>query len=311
MLTTKKSLLAASIIALSLSTASITAVNAASHEKKVENAADVVIAVVNGDKIMKSTLDGYSEILKKQKRGKANSQAALDDLVATEIALQQAKKTDILERPESKKAISDYTRNILLQTWTKETIAGFKVDDAAIKEAYDERVADLADKEFNARHILVKTEDEAKAVIKDAMADGADFAAIAKEKSTGPSGSNGGSLGWFKAQTMVPAFSNAVKAMKKGDVSKEPVKTQFGYHVIKLEDSRDAKLPTLESLKPQLERVISQKKMLAYMEGLKKTADIKITLPAEPEVMEKAAEDKTEENAEDKAMDKEAAPKTN
>ncbi|MCL4111519.1 UNVERIFIED_CONTAM: hypothetical protein GTU68_002303 [Idotea baltica] len=250
---------------------------------------------------MKSTLDGYLDILKKQKQGQADVQAAVNDLVATEIALQEAKKSDILDRPESKKAISDYTRNILLQTWTKEKIASFKIDDAAIKEAYDERVTSLASKEFNARHILVKTEDEAKAVIKQASEKDADFAAIAKEKSTGPSGSNGGSLGWFKAQTMVPAFANAVKTMEKGGISKEPVKTQFGYHVIKLEDSRDAKLPTLESLKPQLERVISQKQMLAYMEGLKKDADIKITLP------------KAEPVAEEKAMDeekKEEAPKT-
>jgi len=295
MFTTKKSLFAASIITLSLSAASITAVQAASHEKKAE---DVVIAEVNGDKIMKSTLDGYLQILQKQKRGKANPEEALNDLVATEIALQQARKTDILERETTKKTISDYTRNILLQTWTKEIIESFDIDDAAIKEAYDDRVANLADKEFNARHVLVETEDEAKAVIKETMAEGADFANIAKEKSTGPSSSNGGSLGWFKAQTMVPAFANAVKTMNKGDISKEPVKTQFGYHVIKLEDSRNAKLPTLESLKPQLERVISQKKMLAYMEDLRKTSDIKITMPEEPAVMEKA-------------MDKETAPKTN
>ena len=295
MFTTKKSLIAASIVTLSLTAGSITTLQAASHEK----AADVVIATVNGDKIMKSTLDGYLEILKKQKQGKANPQAAVDDLVATEIALQEAKKSDILDRPATKKAISDYTRNILLQTWTKEKIEGFDIDDAAIKEAYDERVTKLASKEFNARHILVKTEDEAKAVITEANADGADFAAIAKEKSTGPSGSNGGSLGWFKAQTMVPAFANAVKEMSKGDVSKEPVKTQFGYHVIKLEDSRDAKLPTLESLKPQLQRVISQKKMLAFMESLKKDADIKITLPEEPAAEEKAMD-----------ADKKEAPKS-
>jgi peptidyl-prolyl cis-trans isomerase C len=202
--------------------------------------------------------------------------------VATEIALQEAKKTDILERPETKKAISDFTRNVLLKTWTKEKVDSFEIDDDAIKAAYEERVTKLASKEFNARHILLKTEDEAKAVIKE-VDGGADFAKVAKEKSTGPSSSNGGSLGWFKAQTMVPAFANAVKAMKKGEVSKEPVKTQFGYHVIKLEDSRDAKLPTMESLKPQLKRVISQKKMLAYMEDLKKTADVKITLPEETE----------------------------
>ncbi len=288
MLTSKKSLLAASIMTVMFSVASTSQVNAASHEK-VE---DVVIATVNGTEIMKSSLDGYLEILKKQKQGKAaDAQSAVDDLVATEIALQEAKKTDILERPATKKAISDYTRNILLQTWTREKIDSFKASDEDLKAAYDERVTALASKEFNARHILVKTEDEAKAVITEATAEGADFAAIAKEKSTGPSGSNGGSLGWFKAKTMVPAFANAVQAMKKGDISKEPVKTQFGYHVIKLEDSRDAKLPTMESLKPQLERVISQKQMLAFMDGLKKKSDIKITLPEAP-AMEKAEEKK-------------------
>jgi len=142
MLSTKKSLLAASIITLTLSAASITkVVNAASHEK----GEDVVIATVNGTNIMKSSLDGYLEILKKQKQGKAaNAESAIDDLVATEIALQEAKKTDILERPESKKAISDYTRNILLQTWTREKIASFKIDDAELKKAYDERVTALA-----------------------------------------------------------------------------------------------------------------------------------------------------------------------
>ncbi len=276
MLTMKKSLLATSILGLSLSMAAMFTLQA---EEKAET--DVVIATVNGDKIMKSTLDGYMAILKKS--GKGDQEAAVNDLVATEIALQEAKKTDILERPETKKAISDFTRNVLLKTWTKEKVESFDINDDAIKAAYDERVTKLASKEFNARHILVKTEDEAKAVIKE-VADGADFAKVAKEKSTGPSGSNGGSLGWFKAQTMVPAFANAVKAMSKGDVSKEPVKTQFGYHVIKLEDSRDAKLPTLESLKPQLTRVISQQKMLAYMQDLKKGADIKLTLPEEEKV---------------------------
>ena len=276
-----KKILATSIMSLMLGT---TAVYADGHMKKempadAASAAvteDTVIATVNGDKIMKSTLDGYMSILKKS--GKADQQAAIDDLVATEIALQEAKKSDILERPASKKAIADFTRNVLLKTWTKEKVESFKTSDDEIKAAYDERVTKLASQEFNARHILVKTEDEAKAIIKE-LDGGADFEKLAKEKSTGPSGSNGGSLGWFKAQTMVPAFSDAVKAMKKGEVTKTAVKTQFGFHIIKLEDSRNAKLPTMDSLKPQLQRVISQKKMLAFMEELKKTADVKITLP--------------------------------
>jgi len=285
----KKSLLATSILGLSISVAAFSSMFSLQAEEKA--ATDVAIATVNGDKIMKSTLDGYMAILKKS--GKGDRNAAVNDLVATEIALQEAKKTDILDRPETKKMISDFTRNVLLKTWTKEKVESFDIKDDAIKAAYDERVTKLASKEFNARHILVKTEDEAKAVIKEVSGD-ADFAKVAKEKSTGPSGSNGGSLGWFKAQTMVPAFANAVKAMSKGDVSKEPVKTQFGYHVIKLEDSRDAKVLTLESLKPQLTRVISQKKMLAFTENLKKGADVKLTLPEEVKSKEKSAEKKEE-----------------
>jgi len=282
----KTTLLATTIVSLGLFATSFTSY------ADTATPTDTVIATVNGDKIMQSTLNGYMDILKKS--GKADKQAALDDLIATEIALQQAKDSKIIDRPEVKKAISDFTRNVLLKTWTKEKVDSFKISDDDIKKTYDERVTKLASKEFNARHILVKKEDEAKAIIKE-LQGGADFAKLAKEKSTGPSGSNGGSLGWFKAQTMVPAFANAVKSMKKGDISKEPVKTQFGYHVIKLEDSRDAKLPTMDSLKPQLKRVIAQKKMLAYMKDLKKTADIKITLPEEPKKDEKKAEEATTE----------------
>lgn len=293
MIMNRKTLLATSLISLAIASSTLSA----KEEDKAADAAktavvtkveDTVVATVNGDKIMKSTLDGYLAMLKRS--GKVDKQAALDDLVATEVALQEAKKADILSRADIQKKISDFKRNILLTTWTKEKVASFDINDADLKAAYEERVAKLASKEYNARHILLKKEDEAKAVIKE-IEGGADFEKLAKEKSTGPSATNGGSLGWFKAQTMVPAFSNAVKTMKKGEVSKVPVKTQFGYHVIKLEDSRDAKLPTLESLKPQLQRVLAQKKMLAYMDELKKTADIKITLPAEKEA---PAEEKKE-----------------
>ncbi len=282
----KKTIIATSIISLALATATLNA------DEKAPT--DTVIATVNGDKIMKSTLDGYLAILSKRGK-KADTQAAIDDLVATEIALQEARKTDILKRPATVKLLSDYTRNVLLKTWTTEKLKSFDIPDDEIKVAYDERVTKLASKEYNARHILVKTEDEAKAIIKE-LDDGADFEKLAKEKSTGPSGANGGSLGWFKAKTMVPAFANAVKAMAKGDVSKEPVKTQFGFHIIKVEDSRDAKLPTLESMKPQLKQVIGQKKMFEYMLNLKKSADVKVTLPEAPAEAEKTVEETKKEN---------------
>ena len=281
----KRTLLATSVTLAMLTSMSSVFADGEQPKAETKKVEDSVIATVNGTKIMKSTLDGYLNILKKS--GKADVNAAVDDLVSTEIALQEATKTDILDRPKIKKALSDYKRNVLLKVWTKEKVDSFDISDDEIKKAYDERVTKLASKEYNARHILVKTEDEAKAIIKQ-LKDGADFAKLAKEKSTGPSGANGGSLGWFKAQTMVPAFANAVKEMKKGEFSKEPVKTQFGYHVIKLEDSRDAKLPPLEALKPQLKRVIAQKKMIDFMKGLKEKADVKITLPKEDMTEKKA-----------------------
>ena len=108
---------------------------------------------------------------------------------------------------------------------------------------------------------------------------------------------------------MVPAFSNAVKEMEKGDISKEPVKTQFGYHVIKLEDSRNANLPTLESLKPQLERVIAQQNMLAFMEELKTSAVITLTPPEAAPAEVKKAEDSSDQP--DSEVKKEEVPKTN
>lgn len=285
-LSIKKPLLATTLLSLGL-VLSI----AHAEDKKTEPSkkADVVVATVNGDNIMKSSLDGYLQVIQRSPNAaKVKVTEALDDLIATELALQEAKKTDILSRDEIKKKIADFTRNVILTSWTKEKVKAFKNSPDEIKAEYDKTLKKLASTEFNARHILLKKEEEAKAVIK-AITEGADFAKVAKEKSTGPSASNGGSLGWFKAKTMVPSFAAAVKAMKKGEVTKEAVKTQFGWHVIKLEDVRDAKLPDLKALKPKIERQLSQKKMLAYMDTIRATADIKITLPKE-----KKAEEKTE-----------------
>ncbi|MFY0595049.1 MAG: peptidylprolyl isomerase [Cognatishimia sp.] len=127
-----------------------------------------------------------------------------------------------------------------------------KVDDAAIQEAYDARYANFeGTPEYNASHILVETEEEAKAIAED-IRGGADFAETAKAKSTGPSGPNGGQLGWFGPGQMVPAFEGAAAALEKGQVS-DPVKTQFGWHVIILNDARQTSAPELASVRPQIE----------------------------------------------------------
>jgi peptidyl-prolyl cis-trans isomerase C len=108
------------------------------------------------------------------------------------------------------------------------------------------------------------------------LKDGGDFAALAKEKSTGPSGPNGGDLGWFQAASMVPEFAAALKGMKKGESSQSPVKTQFGWHVIKLEDSRKKEAPTFEASKDRLKTIVANKAVQDYLKSLRESAKIDI-----------------------------------
>ncbi|MEE9350915.1 MAG: peptidylprolyl isomerase [Thiotrichaceae bacterium] len=252
------------------------------------------VATVNGTPISQESLNAYLDVVNRSRPSKIDPATALDDLVVTELAIQQAKKDGYDQRDDVKKQIKEASKKILLTTWTREKSESMKVSDEEIKAAYDESMKGQATDEFKARHILVEKEDDAKALIKE-LADGGDFEKLAKEKSTGPSGPNGGDLGWFKPQTMVPPFAKAVESMKKGDVSKEPVKTSFGFHVIKLEDKRAAKLPGLDTVKPQLKRALVQEKMIAYIDSLKGSADVKINLP-EPkaEEAEKKSADKAE-----------------
>ncbi len=236
------------------------------------------VATVNGTPIYQEALDAYLSVVNRSRPSKIDPATALDDLVVTELAIQQAKKDGFDKREDVVKQIKEASKKILLTTWTREKSESLKVSDDEIKAAYDKNMKGQATDEYKARHILVKTEDEAKALIKE-LSGGADFEKLAKEKSTGPSGPNGGDLGWFKPQTMVPPFAKAVESMKKGDVSKEPVKTSFGFHVIKLEDKRAAKLPSLDTMKPQLKRALVQEKMIAYIDSLKESADVKVNLP--------------------------------
>lgn len=241
-------------------------------------ASDKVVATVNGEKITESSLNTIMDLLKRSNRaGDVDKKTALDDLISTQLVLQEANKSGFANREDIQQKLTEFKERLMLQAWTEETVKTLKISDEEIKKAYDERIAKMDKQEFKARHILVKTEDEAKALITE-LAGGKDFAELAKEKSTGPSGPKGGDLGWFKAGSMVPPFADAIKTMKKGDVSAAPVKTQFGFHVIKLEDTRDAKLPELKMLEPQIRRIIEQQKLKAHVATLREKADVKVML---------------------------------
>ncbi len=147
------------------------------------------------------------------------------------------------------------------------------VTDEAIQKAYDATYANAeGEREFKAAHILVETEEEAKAVAEEVKG-GADFAEVAKAKSTGPSGPNGGALGWFGKGMMVPEFETAVMAMEPGAVS-DPVKTQFGWHVIKLEETRVKEAPALDEVRGELKAQVEQEAVKAHIDALVEKANV-------------------------------------
>ena len=144
-----------------------------------------------------------------------------------------------------------------------------------LQDAYEQNIDQLSGVQYKARHILVDQEAEAAAIIGE-LEGGADFAQLAMERSTGPSGPNGGDLGWFSADTMVEPFSNAVRAMEVGAYSQQPVQTRFGWHVILLEDMEDRAPPGLEAVRADITSVVEQRKVEEFLNSLREAAEIVI-----------------------------------
>jgi peptidyl-prolyl cis-trans isomerase C len=224
----------------------------AAGDKKAE---DVVVAVVNGQKVMRSEVEMMAASLPPQYRQMPMQlifPALLDQVINTKLLAGEGRKAGLQNDAEVKRRMTMIEDRLIQDAYEQKEIAKL-ITPAALKARYDKQVAGMPpEEEVNARHILVKTEDEAKAIIAD-LKKNADFAKLAKEKSTDTgSGANGGELGWFKKADMVGEFAEAAFKLKKGEVTAAPVKTQFGFHVIKLEDRRPAKPPTFEDMEDEL-----------------------------------------------------------
>ncbi|ASM73885.1 MULTISPECIES: peptidylprolyl isomerase [Roseobacteraceae] len=193
----------------------------------------------------------------------------LDQLVQ-QTALEQSFEGDLPKRVELS---MENERRSLVAGEAIEKILATAVTDEALQAAYDATYANAEPtKEFNASHILVETEEEAKALVEE-LKGGADFAATAREKSTGPSGPGGGSLGWFGPGAMVPEFETAVATMEAGEIS-DPVQTQFGWHVIKLNEVRNAEAPAMEDVRTELEQQVRSEAVTAAVDALVADADV-------------------------------------
>ncbi len=255
-----------------------------------------VLVSVNGAKI--STQD-VNNALMEATQGRFNQVPAdkqeefkkqvLQQLIAKELVYGDAVKTGVLKskefKNEFKKVQSRIKKELAIQVWQKQQLDKVKVSAKELKAYYDKNQEEFNEKEsVHARHILVKTEDEAKKIISQlkslkGSALKTKFIELAKEKSTGPSGPKGGDLGFFSKGQMVPEFNSKVFSMKVGSITKKPVKTQFGYHIIYLEEKRSASVRTFTEVKSFIEQRLKMEKfkdvMKKTMENLQKKATIK------------------------------------
>jgi len=271
---------------MKLTARSLIAVVALSLTSLVQ-AADPALITVNGKPIKQSTYDFIAKDIaaRGQKIDNNVRDVVLNKLVSSELVAQEAQRTGLDKQPDYLIKEELTRRELLVNTFLGEYLKKNPVSEADTKAAYDQYKKEVGDKEYNARHILVATEAEAKDVIAQ-LGKGGDFAKIAKEKSKDPgSQEKGGDLGWFPLGGMVQPFSDAVSKLQKGGVTQTPVQTQFGWHVIQLQDVRDTQVPPYDKVKADLQKQLQQRqleKLLTELRGKAKIVDSTATAGSTP-----------------------------
>jgi len=233
------------------------------------------IATVNGKPVPKARVDLLvSQVLKggQQKDSPELQSQVKDEVVLREIFMQAAEKAGVPQQADYKAKMELARQSILIQELFADYAKKNPVTDAEAKAEYDKIKASNSGTEYHARHILVEKEEDAKALIAKIKA-GAKFEDLAKENSKDPgSAANGGDLDWANGKNYVPEFTAALESLKKGEMTQEPVKSQFGYHIIRLDDTRDATFPAFDDVKPQITQRLQQQKLAAYQADLKTKA---------------------------------------
>ncbi len=248
------------------------AMPAQAQDQAEEMELDTVVATVNGEDITLGHMLMVRTTLPEQYQQLGDD--VLWDGILDQLVRQAALAQDENAVETKRVTLSiDNERRALLAGAVVKAIAETSVSDEAVQAAYE---ADYTDaemgKEFNASHILVETEEEAQALVEE-LEGGADFAELAREKSTGPSGPNGGELGWFSAGMMVEPFQAAVETLEDGAVS-EPVQTQFGWHVIKLNETRAKEAPALDEVRGEIEMSLQQQAVEKYIDETLASAEV-------------------------------------
>jgi peptidyl-prolyl cis-trans isomerase C len=244
-----------------------------------------IAATVNGTPISKYSVDQIAE--QRGAMGQPDSpetrKAIINQLALTMLASQEAIKKNLDKSPDVIDQINLTRQSILANAYVEDYIKNHPVSDDMLKAEYDKVKAQMSGTEYKARHILVDKEALAKTIIAKLKKNPKLFDSLARQYSKDPGSKNkGGELGWFDPHGMLPEFAAAVAKLRKGKFTLEPVKTQFGYHVILLEDTRAKEAPTFEQVKPQLAKQLQQQSLKKLFDDLKANAKIEITAsPAE------------------------------
>jgi peptidyl-prolyl cis-trans isomerase C len=247
------------------------------------SASDPVIARVNGVDITQGDLALAEEDVGSEMQAvspEAKREQLISYLADIIMVTQAADKKNLADNPDFKRRLA-FLRNKLLMGYELQQEAKTAVTDEALHQTYDEAVKSMAgQEEVRARHILVESEDEAKALLEQ-LKNGADFATLAKEKSKDPGAAEGGDLGYFTKDQMVPEFADVAFKMYPGQLS-NPVKTQFGWHVIKVEDRRTKQPPEFDKVKDQIEAFLARKAQTDFITKLRQSAKVdRLDKPAE------------------------------
>ena len=233
------------------------------------------VATVNGQAISQNTYNAF--VAEQKAQGTPDSpelqNAVKEELVRRELLTQEAKKKGLDKKPEIQGQMELAKQAVLIRAYLSDYVRANPVSEDKLKKDYEAIKANLGTTEYKVKHILVSTEDEAKAIIAK-LEKGDKFADLAKQSKDPGSKDNGGELGWSAPSSYVKPFSDALTKLKKGEYTKTPVKTDFGYHVIQLDDTRPLTPPPYEQVKPQLQQRASQQQVEALVKKLREGAKV-------------------------------------
>ena len=245
-------------------------------EPAAADATAKTVAMVNGQPLTSAQFEFFTKTVAGKPATELSAEQrtqVLDLLVRAEVVAQQAEKDGLDKQGDAPVSLAMARLQVLEQSAMASYLKDRKATDAEIKTEYDTQVAAMPKTQYKARHILVKTKDEADKIIAQ-LKKGAKFEALATAQSLDGSKTNGGDLGWFSSANMVKPFADAVASLKKGETTPTPVQTEYGWHVIRLDDTRETAPPSLDSVKDRLTQIVEAKKFKAYGDGLVAAAKI-------------------------------------